>query len=124
MITLWTGLHQGDILKLDWSEYDGAFLRVNQRKGRRHGHKPKIPEVLAAPALKAELDAERPDIGLICRSSEVKPWSANGFLSSRPKAAGVHGQVTFNDFCCHAPVRLGRPEGGYRHLYRAPRRRD
>jgi hypothetical protein len=32
MIALWTGLHQGDVIKLDWSEYDGAFPRLNQRK--------------------------------------------------------------------------------------------
>jgi hypothetical protein len=55
MIAVWSGLHQGDILKLDWSEYDGAFLRVNQRKGRRHGHKPKILEVPGRPRAPAEL---------------------------------------------------------------------
>jgi integrase len=109
MIALWTGLHQGDILKLDWSEYDGAFLRVNQRKGRRHGHSPKILEVPVAPALKAELDAERLDLGPMCRSSEGRPWTANGFRSSWQKAAkvaGVHGQVTFNDFRGTAVTRL------------------
>jgi hypothetical protein len=90
MIALWTGLHQGDILKLDWSEYDGAFLRVNQRKGRRRGHKHKIPEVLAAPALKAELDAERPDIGLICRSrSSLGPPTASDPRGRRPPASMV-----------------------------------
>jgi integrase len=109
MIALWTGLHQGDILKLDWSEYDGAFLRVNQRKGRRHGHKPKILEVPIAPELKAVLDPERLDIGPICRSSEGKPWTANGFRSSwqkAAKAANVHRQVTFNDFRGTAVTRL------------------
>jgi integrase len=98
MIALWTGLHQGDILKLDWCEYDGTFLRVNQRNGRRHGHKPKILEVPIAPELKAVLDTERLDIGPICRSSEGKPWTANGFRSSWQKAANVHRQVMFNDF--------------------------
>jgi integrase len=109
MIALWTGLHQGDILKLDWSEYDGTFLRVNQRKGRRHGHKPKILEVPVVPVLKALLDTQRLDIGPICRSIEGKPWTANGFRSSwqkAAKAANVHRQVTFNDFRGTAVTRL------------------
>jgi integrase len=109
MIALWTGLHQGDILKLDWSEYDGRFLQVNQRKGRRHGHRPKILEVPVAPDLRAELDKEKLDIGPICRSSEGKPWTAAGFRSSWQKAAiaaGVHRKVTFNDFRGTAVTRL------------------
>ena len=63
-------------------------------------HKPKILEVPVPPALKAELDAERLDLGPICRSSEGKPWTANGFRSSwqkAAKAAGVHGKVTFRN---------------------------
>jgi integrase len=109
MIGLWTGLHQGDILKLDWSEYDGEFLRVNQRKGRRHGQAPKILEVPVAPPLRELLDKERLDIGPICRSSEGKPWTSSGFRSSWQKcaiAAKVHKQVTFNDLRGTAVTRL------------------
>jgi integrase len=82
MIALWTGLHQGAILKLDRSEYDARFLQVNRRKGRRHGHRPKILEVPVAPDLRAELDKEKLAIGPIWRSSEGKPWTAAGFRSS------------------------------------------
>lgn len=109
MIGLWTGLHQGDILKLDWTEYDGKFLRVNERKGRRHGRAPKILEVPVAPVLRALLDTERLDIGPICRSSEGRPWTSNGFRSSWQRcaiAAGVHRKVTFNDLRGTAVTRL------------------
>jgi hypothetical protein len=47
--------------------------------------------------------------GPICRSSEGKPWTANGFRSSwqkAAKAANVHRQVTFNDFRGTAVTRL------------------
>jgi hypothetical protein len=35
MLALWTGQRQGDLLPLPWSAYDGRFIRLRQRKGRK-----------------------------------------------------------------------------------------
>jgi integrase len=44
MLALWTGQRQGDLLRLPWSAYDGQFIRLRQRKGKRgKGRRVKIP---------------------------------------------------------------------------------
>jgi integrase len=125
MIALWTGLHQGDILRLDWSEYDGKFLRVNQRKGRRHGHAPKILEVPVAPTMRALLKKERLHIGPICRSSEGQavdspriPFVLAEVRDRRWRSSQGDVQRSARDRR-HASLRVGRRQEGHRHLHGA-----
>jgi hypothetical protein len=35
MLALWTGQHQGDLLSLPWSAYDGTHVRLRLRPGAR-----------------------------------------------------------------------------------------
>jgi integrase len=37
LIGLWTGQREGDILRLQVSDYDGTVIRLKQRKGYRKG---------------------------------------------------------------------------------------
>jgi hypothetical protein len=54
MLAVWTGQRQGDLLVLPWSAYDGQFIRLRQRKGKKgKGRRVKIP--VGAP-LKVMLD--------------------------------------------------------------------
>jgi integrase len=32
LLALWTGQRQGELLKLPWSAYDGAYIRLRQSK--------------------------------------------------------------------------------------------
>ncbi len=34
LLALWTGQRQGDLLRLTWKDYDGAYIRMRQSKGR------------------------------------------------------------------------------------------
>jgi integrase len=81
---------------------------VNQRKGRRQGHAPKILEVPVAPVLRALLDKECLDIGPICRSSEGRSSAHRFRLSWRNRAiaGGVHRKVTFNNLRGTAATRV------------------
>jgi hypothetical protein len=110
-----------------WSAYDGAVIRLKQRKGRRRGKKNSAAIVvipLAGP-LKAALDAElaarkaakisplRLEDEMICLNSEGEPWGEgragyNGFISSFKKAkveAGITG-INFSDLRGTAVTRL------------------
>jgi integrase len=50
MMAIWTGQRQGDLLRLQWSSYDGTHIRLKQSKtGRR-------VTVMASDELKAMLD--------------------------------------------------------------------
>jgi integrase len=102
MLALWTGQRQGDLLRLPWSAYDGARIRLRQSKT---GARVIIP--VGAP-LKAALDAAPKRSPIILTNSEGKPWTSDGFRASWRKAcaaAGVVG-VTFNDLRGTAVTRL------------------
>jgi integrase len=102
ILALWTGQRQGDLLRLPWSAYDGARIRLRQSKT---GARVVIP--VGAP-LKAALDAA-PRIGpIILASTDGRPWTSDGFRASWRKAcakAGVVG-LTFNDLRGTAVTRL------------------
>ncbi|MEH3145195.1 MAG: site-specific integrase [Methylobacterium frigidaeris] len=102
ILALWTGQRQGDLLRLPWSAYDGAMIRLKQGKT---GARVVIP--VGGP-LKAILDAT-PRISLvILLSSEGRPWTGDGFRSSWGKAcraAGITG-LTFHDLRGTAVSRL------------------
>jgi integrase len=83
LLALWTGQRQGDLLRLPWSGYDGASIRLRQSKT---GIRVVIP---VGTPLKAALDAaaNTKQSPLILTNSEGRPWTADGFRSSWRKAS-------------------------------------
>jgi integrase len=108
LLGLWTGQRQGDLLRLPWSAYDGTHIRLRQSKT---GARVSIP---VGASLKAALDlAAKSKRGpIILASTEQRPWTSDGFRTSRRKAcrkAGIVG-VTFNDLRGTAVTRLALAE--------------
>lgn len=102
MLGVWTGQRQGDLLALQWSQYDGSVIRLKQSKT---GVRVMIP---VGKPLKAMLDAVEDKSGHVLLTTRNTPWSEGGFSSSwvkARKAAGVVG-VTFNDLRGTAVTRL------------------
>lgn len=106
LLALWTGQRQGDLLRLPWSAYDGARIRLRQSKT---GTRVSIP--VGAP-LKVALDAATKRGPIILTSTDDKPWTSDGFRSSWRKACGKAGivGVTFNDLRGTAVTRLAIAE--------------
>lgn len=106
LLALWTGQRQGDLLRLPWSAYDGAKIRLKQGKT---GVRVVIP--VGAP-LKAALDAATRHSPVILTNSDNKPWQPDGFRTAWKracKAAGVVG-LTFHDLRGTAVTRLSLAE--------------
>jgi integrase len=102
LLALWTGQRQGDLLRLPWSAYDGAHIRLKQSKT---GCRVVIP--VGAP-LKAALDNVAKRSTIILTTASGRPWTPDGFRSSWRKAcadAGIVG-ITFNDLRGTAVTRL------------------
>src|SRR6516162_3271123 len=102
LLGLWTGQRQGDLLRLTWSAYDGAHLRLRQSKT---GARVVIP---VATPLKAALDATTRRSPLILVNTKLAPWSANSFGTMWRRAcakSGIEG-VTFHDLRGTAVTRL------------------
>jgi integrase len=102
LLALWTGQRQGDLLRLPWSAYDGATIRLRQSKT---GARVEIP--VGAP-LKAALDATTKRGPIILTSTDKRPWTPDGFRASWGKACKKAGiaDVTFNDLRGTAVTRL------------------
>jgi integrase len=107
MLALWTGQRQGDLLALPWSAYDGQFIRLRQRKGKRgKGRRVKIP--VGAP-LKAMLDRTQRVATVILTTSNNTAWTEDGFRASWGKActkADIPDDLTFHDIRGSAVTRL------------------
>lgn len=115
-LALWTGQRQGDLLKLSWSDYDGARIPLKQGKTKRPVPVPVgKPLRLALDAVKARLQSiereeAKPLPPTILTTMKGEPWTEDGFRTSWSKAcekAGIVG-VTFHDLRGTAVVRLGR----------------
>jgi integrase len=105
-MALWTGQRQGDLLRLAWTQYDGARIRLQQRKT---GARVIIP--VAAP-LRTLLDRTERRGATILTNLEGKPWTEAGFQSSWRKAqvkAGIEG-LTFHDLRGTTVTRLAMME--------------
>jgi integrase len=88
-----TGQRQGDILRLQWSAWDGSRLRLKQRKTGRN------VSILANDALKALIADLPKNSTYMLLNSLGRPWTSSGFSASfrkAQKAASVAG-VTFHD---------------------------
>ncbi len=102
MLALWTGQRQGDLLRLPWSAFDGAYFRLQQSK---NGRRLVIPVGEPLRALLARTDRRSP---MILTTTRAKPWTSDGFRTSWGKAcarAGIKG-LTFHDLRGSAVVRL------------------
>ncbi len=102
LLALWTGQRQGDLLRLAWSAYDGARIRLTQGKT---GVRVVVP--VGAP-LKHALDVTKRRSPIILVNTDGKPWTADGFRVSWAKAcrkAEIDG-VTFHDLRGTAVTRL------------------
>jgi len=102
LLALWTGQRQGDLLRLPWSAYNGASIRLRQSKT---GARIEIP--VGAP-LKAALDAAKRHGPIMLTTTDARPWTPDGFRASWGKAckkAAIAG-ITFNDLRGTAVTRL------------------
>ncbi|WP_218128354.1 tyrosine-type recombinase/integrase [Rhodospira trueperi] len=92
------------MLRLPWSAYDGARIRLKQNKT---GARVSIP---ATDTLKIALDTAPRRSPLILTNTKGVPWTAAGFSASWRKLcarAGIEG-LTFNDLRGTAVTRLAR----------------
>jgi integrase len=104
LLAINTGQRQGDLLRLPWSAYDGATIKMKQRKTGAY-----VP-IPVSDTLKAALDAAPKISPIILTNSDGKPWSESGFQGAWGKAtvrAGVRG-LTFHDLRGTAVVTLAR----------------
>jgi integrase len=101
-LALWTGQRQGDLLRLTWASYDGAGLKLMQRKG---GVPVQIP---VAPLLKNLLDDTPRKSPIILVNQVGIPWTPDGFRTmwyKTAKRAGVADR-TFHDIRGTAVTKL------------------
>jgi integrase len=104
LLAINTGQRQGDLLRLPWRAYNGAEIKLRQRKTGQY-----VP-IPVADALKAALDAASRQSPIMLTNSEGKPWSESGFQGAWGKAtmrAGIRG-LTFHDLRGTAVVTLAR----------------
>ena len=104
-LALWTGQRQGDLLRLTWTAYDGAFIRLKQRKT---GARVVIP--VGAP-LRIALDTAqkaKKDAVTILTTEGGTTWTESGFRASWRKGCAKAGvsDVTFHDLRGTAVTRL------------------
>jgi integrase len=111
LLGLWTGQREGDLLRLPWSAYDSSHIRHRPRKSitKKHPRGVTVAIPVGAP-LKVALDAAaKAKVGpVILISTDKRPWTQNGFLSSWRKACAKAGMVglRFNDLRGTAVTRL------------------
>jgi integrase len=104
LLAINTGQRQGDLLRLPWSAYDGATIKLRQRKTGAY-----VP-IPVSDALKEALDAAPKKSPIMLTNSDGKPWSESGFQGAFGKAkikAGIRG-LTFHDLRGTAVVTLAR----------------
>lgn len=109
LLALWTGQRQGDLLRLTWKSYDGAYIRMRQSKAK--GGKGKRVTIPVGGPLKLALDAalkQKRAATTILTNSRGLPWTEDGFRTSWGKAfdkTGL-GDLHFHDLRGTAVTRL------------------
>ena len=102
LLALWTGQRQGDLLRLPWSAYNGASIRLRQSQDRRPRRDPGRRAAQGRARCRQAARADHPDV------NRRRPWTPDGFRASWGKAckkAAIAG-VTFNDLRGTAVTRL------------------
>lgn len=85
ILALHTGQRQGDILRLAWSNYDGAWIRLRQGKG---GTRVELP---CTRALQYMLDGLDRRAAVILTTTTGRPWKARYFKSKWEQASRAAG---------------------------------
>jgi integrase len=87
LLALCTGQRPEDAVSMEWSAYQGAFIRVRQSKTGEP------LDIACHPDLRAHLDSIRTNFGgRIARTALKRPYSANGFAQHiRRVAAKIPG---------------------------------
>lgn len=88
IVALWTGQRQGDLLRLCWTNYDGAAIRLRQGKTRKRVTIPvgkPLKVALDAAREAATLDGKNKSVTIL-NNSRRKPWTEDGFRASWGKA--------------------------------------
>ena len=92
------GATAGDLLALPSSAYNGQFIRLRQRKGKKgKGRRVKIP---VGALLRAVLDPAQRGATVILTTSNNIAWTEDGFRGSWGKActkADIPDDLTFHD---------------------------
>jgi integrase len=111
LMGLWTGQREGDLLRLQWSNYDGKVIRLRPRKTitKRKPRGVAVTVPVGEP-LKRVLDTmtQHKKSLFVVLNSDDDPWTEDGFRSSFAKArdrAGLFG-LRFNDTRGTAVTRL------------------
>lgn len=109
LLAVWTGQRQGDLLRLTWKSYDGAYIRLRQSKAK--GGKGKRVTIPVGGPLKLALDAalkEKRTATTILTNSRGLPWTEDGFRTSWGKAFDktTLGDLHFHDLRGTAVTRL------------------
>lgn len=92
IIALHTGQRQGDILRMAWSGYDGAYLKLRQGKSQRRGAQAPLTEIPCTKALRAVLDGLERDGLLILTTKTGQSFKKRYFAElwdRTAKAAGI-----------------------------------
>jgi integrase len=74
LLALYTGQRPEDVVCMEWSNFQGAFIRVRQSKTDE------LLDIACHPSLRAHLESVKTDFGgRIARTALKRPYSANGF---------------------------------------------
>lgn len=85
ILALHTGQRQGDLLRLTWTNYDGAFVSLRQGKtGRR-------VEIPCTKVLRAMLDGLSRDAAVILATKTGLPWKPRYFKAQWETASNLAG---------------------------------
>jgi integrase len=111
LLGVWTGQREGDLLRLQWSNYDGKVIRLRPCKSitKRKPRGVSVTVPVGEPLKRALDEMAKHKKGLfILSNSDNQPWTEAGFRSSFGKArdrAGLFG-LRFNDTRGTAVTRL------------------
>jgi integrase len=79
ILALHTGLRQGDIRKLCWSNYDGSHLNLRIGKNQRAGRQGPMVSIPCTKTLRAMLDGMSRGSAVILTTKEGRPFTARYF---------------------------------------------
>jgi integrase len=110
LLALWTGQREGDILRMEWTQYNGSVIQVPTSKTGEH------VSVHIGKDLKRLLDTTKRTAPTICTKQDGASWRPSadgqwgGFTAAWREAmiqAGLHGQdLHFHDLRGTAITRL------------------